>query len=207
MQPSAHLRVVGVRAAVVGGIATLVGVLGHLRAGGATPDVPQLCGLWLLCGLVSAPLMMRPAGWLRLTSVLLVEQVLVHAGLMAVAMGSQATAPGMQPMPSMSGMPGMQGMTATSMPSMSPVPSPQMLMMHSLAAAVVGLWLWRGECALVRLIRRARVSIGLLWPIVLVRRAAARRRAVAVRIDLLPLWGLRCAHTVQRRGPPLAGAL
>lgn len=201
MHPGGRLRFVGFRAAVVGGVATLVGVLGHVRAGGESPSIALLCGLWLLCTASSVLFLLRQATWLRLALLLLVEQVLVHSALMVAAMRST---PAMPDMPSMASMPAPPGMADDSMPAMSATPSPEMVLMHALAAAVVALWLWRGECALARLLAVARDSIALLWPTVLVSPVVDGQRS-----PLLPnvgraSWGLLCAQTVRRRGPPLA---
>lgn len=200
MHPIARPWFVGARAAVVGAIATLVGVVGHVRAGGDPPGLGQcwLLGLlWLLCVAVSAVFLIRQAGWLRLALLLLAEQVLVHTGLMTVAMSQR------QSMPGMAGMPGMPGMPMT---AMSPVPTPQMMAMHALAAVVVGLWLWRGECALARLIGLVWVALRLLWCPLAMPRPPRVTRALASRFDRLALWGERCAPQVRRRGPPAAWA-
>ena len=201
MHPRSSLRLVGVRACALAAVATTSGVLGHVHAGGSAPGLAQVLGLWLAASALSAGFLIRQVGWVRIVALLLGEQLLVHAGSMWVAVHSGSSMPAMANMPGMAGMSGMPGMH-----SMSPIPSPSMIAAHALAAAVAGLWLWRGECALWALLALAGASVRVLWRRVVIRPLRAMP-ALRVALDVRSTWGLRIAREVQRRGPPRLAAL
>ena len=194
MHPLPRLRLVGARACAVAAVATVFGVIGHVHAGGGDPYLMPALGLWLVASALSAAFLVREAGWLRIAALLLGEQLVVHVGLMRLADPA--------PMPAMGGMPGMSGMPAMS--QMSVLPSPSMVLGHALAAAVAGLWLWRGERALWALLtlvfERVRTSWLRVDPL-------GRLPEVAITVMLRPSWGLRIAREVPRRGPPCLMAL
>lgn len=194
MHPLPRLRLVGARACAVSAVATVFGMIGHVHAGGGDPHLMPVLGLWLGASVLSAAFLVREAGWLRIVALLLGEQLVVHVGLMRLAdLGS---------MPAMGGMPGMTGMPAMS--QMSVLPSPSMVLGHALAAAVAGLWLWRGERALWALLtlvfERVRTSWLRVDPL-------GRLPGIPINVMPRPLWGLRIARDVPRRGPPRLAAL
>lgn len=193
MHPRAQVWLLGVRACALGGVAAAFGVFGHVHAGGGAPGAAQVVTLWLAASVVASGFLMREAGWLRIVALLLAEQLLIHLGLMW-----------MVGMPSMPGMPGMRAMAGMDMPAMRPMsvlPSGGMLAGHALAALIAGLWLWRGERALWTLIALAGASLRVLWRRFVITPVALP--AVRTATELLPLWGLRVAREVSRRGPPL----
>ncbi|MGN6721154.1 MAG: hypothetical protein ACTHJM_00915 [Marmoricola sp.] len=191
MHPGPPLRLVGARACALGLVATVGGVWGHVHAGGGVPDLLQLVRVWLAASALSAGFLLREVGWLRIASLLLGEQLLIHTTLMACG-GMPASMPGMADMP------GMPGMSST---HMSLVPSVGMLVGHAVAAAVAGLWLWRGERTAWMLIALAGASLRILWRHCLIV-PVPRASVPTVDADLLPLWGLCRARDVSRRGPP-----
>jgi hypothetical protein len=186
MHVRTQIWLLGARSCVLGGVATTFGVFGHVHAGGGDPTAAQVLGVWLAASVLCGGFLMREAGWFRIAALLLVGQLLIHVGLMW-----------MVSMPTMSAMPGMPGMA---MPGMSLVPSGGMVAGHLVAAAIAGLWLWRGERALWSLIAQAGGSFLLLRrPFVAV---SVTLPDVYIATDLLPLWGLRVTRHVGRRGPP-----
>lgn len=196
MHPGALLRLVGVRACAVAGVATIFGVMGHLHAEGGDPGVSELLAIWLATTALAAGFLIREAGWLRIAVLLLGEQLLVHTSLMWVAVREA------RPMSDMPGMAGMQGMH-----HMNVLPSPTMLAGHGVAAAVAALWLWQGERAFWALLTIAGDSLR-----VLLRGGTARPLMPDATSgplgsdDLRPSWGVLLAREAPRRGPPAFAA-
>lgn len=190
MLPDSSLRLIGARAAALGGVATIFGAIGHVEAGGSDPGPAALTLIWLGASLVSAAFLMRRAGLGRIAALLLIEQVLVHVSLMAF-IGMPAS-----PMPGMENMPGM----TPPAPSMSIFPSMNMLVAHALAAFIAGLWLWRGECALWSLLTRVAITLRIAW---LSPMAAPRLRSSGfARRSTTEGLAERLSREVPRRGPP-----
>lgn len=185
---------IGARAAALGGVATIFGVMGHVHAGGSAPGLAGIAWVWLASSVLSIGFLIRRAGLMRIASLLLAEQVLVHVGLMWLV-GMPNPGP-MQSMPGMADMPGMMSMPA---PHASPLPSLSMLAAHALAAAIAGLWLWRGECALWSLMGRVVVGLHLdrHEPI-----TPATAPDLRIETGIFVCWGSRIAREVPRRGPP-----
>jgi len=197
MHPRPRLPLLGARACALGLVAACVGVWGHVHAGGGDPSPAQLLLVWIAASALSAGFLLREAGWVRIAALLLGEQLLIHTALMWMV-GMPASS-----MPGMASMPGMGPMSGH---DLSPVPSAGMLVGHAAAAAIAGLWLWRGERAMWTLIALAGASLRVLWrPCVVAAMPAVS--VPRVEADLLPLWGLRRASDVNRRGPPALAAL
>ncbi|MQS05602.1 hypothetical protein FNX44_028000, partial [Streptomyces sp. OF1] len=80
-----------------------------------------------------------------------------------------------------------------------------MLAAHLLAAALCGLWLWRGETALFRLLRLLR-TLALpplaLDPTPVLLPEPVRISRPAREDHTVPLWDALLAHFLIRRGPP-----
>lgn len=201
MHRAARFRLVVARACVLGGVATAFGAIGHLHAGGGDPRTLGVVAVWLAASALSALFLIAEAGWVRITALLLGEQLLVHTGLMWMASAGSS----MPPMPDMPSMPGM-GPMPTAAP-MGMVPSGGMIAAHGLAALVAGLWLWRGERTLWALLALAGTSLRVIAGYVAI--APATPPAF---VDLrwgttgASPWDPRIAREVPRRGPPRAAA-
>ncbi|BBA97501.1 hypothetical protein RVR_3279 [Actinacidiphila reveromycinica] len=217
-----------VRSAVFAAVCTAMSGLGHAMMSGA--GVPVWALLYAFAGVTAlawwafgrrrgAPVILGGslATQLGLHCVFLLGQW-VGAAPSAVpdpAMPATSSMPPMPSMPSMPFMPGM-GMAAPGPGGTGSMAgpgggmamhewSPGMLLLHAAAALVCGLWMWRGEVALHRMIR------SLAWVL-----AAPLRYVLAVcGITLPPLPRVRAGtvpplrpaevllrHAVVRRGPP-----
>lgn len=192
------------RALIVGLLTTGLGAAGHVAADGLLPGVGTLTTLVVVMVAASALVLLRPASGARLTMTLAVGQAVVHLVLTAAAghRGS-ATMPDHSSHLQMATDGGQSsgvlvGQLLTHVTAHAP-----MMLAHMAAAALVGLWLARGESALWTLIALAS------------RRIVAALPALAV-VDPLPGQlttpaprpvGPRSpwqAHPHARRGPPLA---
>lgn len=198
MHPRPRLPLLGARACALGLVAASVGVWGHVHAGGGDPSLAQLLLVWVAASALSAGFLLREAGWLRIAGLLLAEQLLIHTALMWMVGMRGSSMPGMASMPGIAGMSGMREVT--------PVPSVNMLVGHAVAAAIAGLWLWRGERAVWTLVALAGTSLRVLWRWCVVT-AIPAVPVPRVEADLLALWGLRRARDTSRRGPPAPAAL
>lgn len=143
------------RALILGVLATGLGTAGHVGADGMLPGIGTMVTLVAVMVALSALLLLRPASGVRLALSLAAGQSVVHVVLTAAA-GHADGAP-------MSGMPGMSGghehtqSAATSMSALSDhlVGHAPMMTSHVAVAALLGLWLARGEDALWTLIALA----------------------------------------------------
>lgn len=214
------------RAAGVGLLAVFLGVAGHVTAGGLLLGPVVLVLLAVGAVALSAPMLARPASALRLVLMMVGGQALVHVVLTVSAghVGDPAAGPAVRrvgsALPTLASADGRRtgslqdaydavGSSHASTPS---VPAhlvadlaahAPMMVLHLVAAALVGLWLAVGERA--------------LWALVA---ATGRRLALAVRVLLAPVppapaapapafrTVLRPASSPRtrpllRRGPPL----
>ncbi len=215
MDPRATPPLRILRGALLAAVVVSVGSLAHVLAGGALPGWPTMVALYGTAGAACSILLGREASALRLVTVTVGGQVIVHGVLSEVAGHAGAGMPGM----SHGAHGGMQHAEASGalVPTwlshgvLEMLADPVMATLHLMAAAAVGLWLAVGERALWSLIRLARctakdvlahasAALGLL-PVVL--RAIPRAVGVrAVHVDplpLLPVWSRGPA----RRGPPV----
>lgn len=202
------------RALVLSGVALATGSFAHVQADGLLPGVGVLVAL-VACGTVSvAPFLRHPGSTLRIVSLLVAGQTVVHTALAAAAghrgdpvsrSASYAATPGVV---SAGGAGDRAGSyydvayaTATTGHGSSggglsiPAPvlhaltdasaHPMMALAHLVAAAVCGWWLAMGERALWRLLElAARGWADLVAP-------ALRRWVVAVRAAALSSTGVR----------------
>jgi hypothetical protein len=216
------------RASVVGTLAFLLGVAGHVMADGLLPGPLFLAGLLAFSVLLGVPMLNRPAGPVRLVALLVGGQTFIHlvlsvaaghAGDAATSSGSTAGATGLRTLPTVDGhrvgslqdaYQGMSGHASATAPAL-PVghlindlsAHAPMMVVHLAAAALVGLWLARGEACLWTILaltgRRIVAAVLLVVPVDRPRSlpAAAADRVLAVARSL---WLVR---PDSRRGPPL----
>jgi hypothetical protein len=206
------------RSAVFAGVCVVTSALGHAMMSGSSMPAWAVgyafagvtAGAWWLTG--------RERGAVVVTGAAVVTQLVLHVVFMLSQMVHGTGLPASGPT-AMAGMPGMNpalyGGTASGSPTVSHAGmgmrshewSAGMLLAHTAAAAVCGLWLWRGEAAVYRLGRAlatflvAPLRVALLVYAATGPRKAPRTRAVATPTTQLGRWALR--HSVSRRGPPL----
>ncbi len=193
---SAPLR--WLRALLLATVALLAGGLAHVSAGGELPGALGLAMLLLLGTTVSAPLLGTRASTRRVVLLLVLGQTAVHAALTA-ASGHHEDGPSG---PVLTG-PALwlhhlgEDLTAA---------HAVMALAHGAAAAVVGLWLARGEHAVWLLVALAGQVVAPLvgWPAALV--IGAPPRVVPVTRTRLPPVNHAFASGLRRRGPPLPRA-
>lgn len=178
------------RALILGLLASALGTVGHVSADGALPGAATLTTLVVVMVALSAPLLLRPASGLRLMVLLAGGQALVHLALTSAAghSGHPVTGPGHDPFD--------QVMSHV-------VGHAPMMAAHLAVAALLGLWLARGERALWTLIALATRWIVALAPGLAVLDARPRTLTSPAPGPLGPRspWQAR-PHT--RRGPPRA---
>lgn len=207
------------RSAVFAAVCVVTSALGHAMMSGSSMPAWAVgyafagvtAGAWWLTG--------RERGAVMVTGSTVVTQLVLHVVFMFSQMvhgtGLPATAP-----TAMAGMPGMNpasyggtvvGAGAQAHAGMgmgSHEWSTGMLLAHTLAALVCGLWLWRGEAAVYLLGRAlatflvAPLRLALLVFAATRPRSAPRTGAVATPTTQFGHWALR--HSVIRRGPPLS---
>ncbi|MGB0101510.1 MAG: hypothetical protein WBP61_14630 [Nocardioides sp.] len=214
------------RAAIVGCVAFLLGVVGHVSAEGLLPGPVLLVALLTASVLLSVPLLDRQASPVRLVALLVGGQVAIHVLLTATAGhvgdrvaatsgagGSLAQLPVVDGRRTGSLQQAYEGMGGASHSAAPALPlghlvddlsaHAPMMAAHLAAAAVVGLWLAYGERCLWAVLaltgRRVLAVALLLVPVVL---PATRLVATVDRTPRLPRvrWHL---SPQLRRGPPL----
>lgn len=227
MEPRVDASVLWLRALLVGVLAFVLGVVGHVSADGLLPGPVLLVVLLAISVLLSAPMLNRPASPVRLVALLVGGQTLVHLALTVTA-GHAGDRPASHPaVPSTIGtLPTVGGQRVGSLQDayqgMSGRPSPMapalpvghlvddlsahapMMAAHLVAAALVGLWLAYGErCLWTILALTGRRLLAAAWALgVPVVQPAPRLSTTADRTPVRPrsLWFVR-PHS--RRGPPL----
>lgn len=207
------------RSAVFACVCVVASALGHAMMSGSSMPAWAVgyafagvtAGAWWLTG--------RERGAVVVTGATVVTQLVLHVvfmlsqmvhgtGMPATGSTAMAGMPGMNPASYGGPVTGSPAATHAGMGMGSHEWSTGMLLAHTLAALVCGLWLWRGEAAVYRLgralaiflvapLRRALLVFAATRP-----RKAPRTRAVAAPAPRLGHWALR--HSVIRRGPPLS---
>ncbi|GAA1923116.1 hypothetical protein [Nocardioides hwasunensis] len=212
MDLRASLLVRSVRALLLAAVVVAAGTFAHVSAAGAMPGWASMLTLYAVVAGACAVVLGGEASALRLVTLTVGGQVVVHgvlSGLGGHAAGAamahgphgEMVHPGGGPSPAWLTH-GIDDMVA----------HPVMAATHIGAAAAVALWLAVGERALWTLVRlarcsarsllaRAAVAVG-LHPVVLLagRRAVGVRRVALDPLPLLPVWSRGPA----RRGPPVA---
>ncbi|MBZ5737767.1 hypothetical protein [Nocardioides mangrovi] len=221
--------VLWLRAFVVGGLAFALGVIGHVMADGLLPGPVLLVALGAMSIALSAPMLSRPASTLRLVTMLVGGQTVIHLVLTVTAgHRGDATMPmtshpgGLPVLPTVDGQrvgslqdayQGMSGQPSTLAPAV-PIghllndmsAHAPMMVVHLVAAALVGLWLGYGERCLWsvlaltgrRLLLAWTAAAGIVTPV-----PALRRVAYAAPAVWISLWQ---SQPRSRRGPPLLAA-
>lgn len=192
------------RALVLGLVAVGLGTAGHVSADGLLPGAGALATLIVVMVALSALLLLRPASGVRLALTLAGGQALVHVVLSASAGHS-----GVATMPHHTSHPHMtadgtqsSGVLMGEIIAHVTTHAPMMLA-HVAAAALVGLWLARGESALWTLIALASRRILVSPPALAVVDPLPRQLTTPSPCPAGPLSPWQ-AQPRTRRGPPLA---
>lgn len=216
------------RAVVVGGLAFALGVVGHVMAAGRLPGPGFLCVLLLMSVALSAPMLNRPASSPRLVAMLVGGQTLIHLVLTVtaghrgdptVAATSHAGTLGVLPtvdghrvgslQDAYQGGSGQSSGLAPALPIGHLVDDlsahASMMVVHLVAAALVGLWLGYGERCLWSVLALTGRRLQLVWTAAagtVTMRAVPAARALAHSGPVLrvSLWQ---SGPASRRGPPL----
>jgi hypothetical protein len=220
------VSVLWLRAGLVGVLAFVLGVVGHVSADGLLPGPAFLVALLIGSVLISAPLLNRRASPLRLVAMLVGGQTSIHLALTVTAGHAgdprtphPAATPTLGILPSVDGhrvgslqdvYQGMAGQPTTVAPAL-PIghlandlsAHAPMMAAHLVAAAAVGLWLAHGErCLWTILALTGRRLVAVAWAFAVpVVPPAPRLSTTADRTPVRPrsLWFVR-PHS--RRGPP-----
>ncbi|MBS2936776.1 hypothetical protein KDN32_03350 [Nocardioides sp. J2M5] len=188
------------RALVVGVLATGLGALGHVAAGGLLPGPTSMTFLTGASVALAAPLLLQQASALRLVLMLVAGQTAVHLGL-TLAAGSGAThaaAHGPGQHASSGGGASLADAAASHVLGHGP-----MMLAHLAAAVAVGLWLGHGERLLWTLVRLCRHRLRVVTRLVLEPTPAPTPpRPTAHRYPRVRV-ALRQSRPSVRRGPPL----
>lgn len=216
------------RAALLGALAFLLGVVGHVTADGLLPGALALGALLGASVLLSAPMLARQASSLRLAGLLVGGQTVIHLVLTVTAGHVGDRAAGATPRGPLAALPVVDGHRVGSLQdaydgaghqggALAPaVPlghlvddlaaHAPMMAAHLAAAALLGLWLGYGERCLFTLIalagRRILAAVPAPAPV------ATAPRLTSVDADRAPS-GPRSVWLVRpdsRRGPPLLAA-
>jgi hypothetical protein len=209
------------RSAVFAAVCTAMSGLGHAMMSGA--GVPVWALLYAFAGVTAVAWWAtgRQRGGPAVLAGTVVTQFTLHClftlgqmiadapaagpGMPAASAGSGATSsmPGMA-MPATSGAGGPGGGMTMHEWSLG------MLLAHTAAALVCGLWLWRGEVAVHRMVRALAWMLTAPLRVVLAACAPAVPSAAPLRTDAAPRVrsaGVLLRHAVARRGPPPLVAL
>jgi len=219
------------RAILAGGLAFGFGVVGHVTADGLLPGPGLLVALLVLVVAVSAPVLNRAAGPIRIVSLLVGGQAVVHLALTVTAghRGDPGLSSPVSPstrhlavLPQVDGhrmgslqdaYEGMSSHSSTVAPAL-PVghlahdlaAHAPMMAVHLVAAALVGLWLARGErCLWTLLALTSRLVLAASWALAPVPAAPPRRLPALAPLSVIPV-ALRQSRPHARRGPPVLAA-
>ena len=219
------------RALVVGSISFFLGVAGHVTADGLLPGPLFLVALLGLSILLGVPVLNRPATPVRLVAMLVGGQTAIHLvlsvtsghrGDAAASSGTVARPRGIGSLPVVDGrrvgslQDAYQGTADQS--ALSPTlpvghlisdmsAHAPMMVAHLVAAALVGLWLARGERYLWTILALTGHRILLAaWSLVPVGVAPTRLASYAAVRDLPGPRSLWLVRPASRRGPPLLAA-
>lgn len=220
------------RAVLVTLLALFLGAAGHVTAGGLLPGASVLVLLGVVGSVLSAALLARPASTVRMVGMLVLGQAGVHAVLTATG-GHVGDAPAAARAPlarvSDAALPVVDGRRVGSLQqayetgSQPVAPSlpvghlvsdltahAPMMVVHLLAAVLVGLWLAAGERSLWTLVALA--STAFLRPSLLALAALRTVRTLLAPPPVVPAappaprTPVLLARCVVRRGPPLLAA-
>ncbi|KRF15521.1 hypothetical protein ASG90_12600 [Nocardioides sp. Soil797] len=215
-----------VRGAVLAFVVMSTGVVAHVTADGLLPSVPALVALYVGCALAFAWLLSRPATTTRIVLLTVGGQSLVHAVLTMTSghagdAPARPVAPVAAPPPVPTGSSGsLMAQYEASRPQVDAQlavpdgvmhlfhdmtgPHAPMMVLHLLAAALVGLWLAVGERALWTLLALAvAVTVPALGALLAGLRLPAPVPAVpAAFARSTPPHLAALARSVVRRGPP-----
>ncbi len=195
----------GTRATFVATASTLIAVAAHDAADGRLPSPPGLGFLVLALTAAAMPFLARPASRARIVVLTVAGQLVAHATLGLAAGHSGVGTPSTSPMAAMPGTAHAHAGHASTASVVSRssehilAGGARMVLMHVLAAVVVGLWLAAGERAVWTLIRLVWGSLALpASPLPL---SAPPRPAAPVfgTVRLVQRIAVGC---VVRRGPP-----
>lgn len=217
-----------VRGAVLAFVVMSTGVVAHVAADGLLPSVPALVALYVACALALAWLLGRPATTTRIVLLTVGGQTAVHAVLTmssghvgdAPAVAAPAPAP-----PTTLATAGGSGSLFEQYEASRPQidaqlaiphgvqhlisdltgPHAPMMVLHLLAAALVGLWLAAGERALWTLLAlTVAVVVPALGALLAGRRLPTPTPALPAAFEpTTPLHLVALARSVVRRGPPV----
>lgn len=219
------------RALCVGSVSFFLGVVGHVTADGLLPGPLFLAALLGVSVLLGVPMLNRPASSVRLVAMLVGGQTVIHLVLSVTAghrgdpttTSTAVTRPtGIGSLPvvdghrvgslqdAYQGMSGQQSLSPTlpvghlinDMSAHAP-----MMAAHLVAAALVGLWLARGERYLwtVLALTGRRILLA-AWALVPIGVAPTTRPSYAAERTLLGPRSLWLVRPGSRRGPPLLAA-
>ncbi len=187
------------RAALLATVALGAGTLAHLGADGLLPGPSALLVLLVCCTAAAAPLLRTQASTVRVVLLLVLGQAVVHGALTALAGHRDDLV-----LPATAALPMPRWMLHLTEDVTGPHAA--MALAHAAAAAVVGLWLARGEHAVWTLVRLAGRSLALPGGPAALPVVAGPSRAVPTDHTLLPLPSRTLGRTLRRRGPPLPPA-
>jgi hypothetical protein len=218
------------RALLMGSLAFILGVVGHVTADGLLPGPVFLTVLLAMSVLLSAPMLSRPASTTRIVAMLVGGQTLLHLVLSVTAghAGDRAASTVATRSSAMADLPVVDGRRLGSLQDAYTGAGDQpgalaptlpvghlindlsahapMMVVHLVAAALVGLWLGYGERCLWTILaltgRRVLAAVWVLQPV------ASAPRLTFLDAVLAPA-GPRSVWLVRpdsRRGPPLLAA-
>ena len=225
-----HSSVRWPRALALAAVATATGVAAHGYADGLLPSVPALVAILAVCTVGVAALLGGPASTLRVVLLTVGGQTFIHAALAMTAghAGDHTVSPARvaPQVPVDAGNGRRTGSLLDQYTAAQPAADTElvlpagvrhlvadltgahapMMVVHLLAAALVGLWLAVGERALWALVALAAGAVvprlGLLLAAVLARPASPRTVPVAALWPPVPPRLTVLARCVVRRGPP-----
>ncbi len=225
MESVLDARLRWLRALVVGSVAFLLGVTGHVQADGLLPGPIGLSVLFALSTLLALPVLGRRVSSVRTVALLVGGQTFIHLCLTmtaghagdARAHVSASTPAGLGPLPTVDGrrvgslqdaylgtasdsaVPVLPANLVTDLQAHAP-----MMAVHLVAAALVGLWLAHGERLLWSVAaltaRHLLAVVQLVLPVVVPARSLASYDALHSPAGPRSVWLTR---PDSRRGPPL----
>lgn len=200
------------RATVLALVAVVAGSVAHTSADGLLPGWPVLLLVAAATALACQPLLARPASTGRVVAIAVGAQTAVHLALSVTAGHRGDHAAPLRPVQPLPPVTLGDAHAAADLGASGPAQGPSlaeslaglatdlpMMLLHLVAAAVVGLWLARGERALWSLLTLVWRFVAL--PVTAVPLTPARRVVVRRRTRPAPLLRV-LARVVPHRGPP-----
>ncbi|GAA0620380.1 hypothetical protein GCM10009547_23720 [Sporichthya brevicatena] len=186
---------IGLRASVVGAIGFTLGVIGHVFADGLLPGPMTLLGLLAFAVLVAVPMLVRPAGRLLIVALVVGSQAIVHL-LLTLTAGHTGEGGAVHGPPA-----DVRSWVAHLLQDAHE--HGWMMAAHAGAAAVVGLWLARGERCLWTILvlvgRRLRLRFVVIPGVMALPARVSARTTAELPALRSSVWD---ALSVARRGPP-----